>query len=344
MIKILLFLLTLFSFNTAVAQQNKKQFIKIVRAPSFGLPIDCTIGQDCWIMNYVDLGPDDGKKTDHACLERTYDAHKGTDFAISDGVAMTNGVNVLAAMDGTVKRVRDGETDRWPTKEDLKTVQEQRKECGNAIMIDHGDGWQSLYCHLKNGSVKVKPDQKIKKGDVIAQVGLSGFTQFPHVHFGILKDGKIIDPFTGTTNTEQCGKKGNALWDKDLALEYQPLIIQAAGFTDIIPVFSEIEKSGKTASTLDLGTDIMAFWVTILGARKGDEIAMEVKDPNGKTFTKREIVQEKNRARQFYYTGRKLENIDLIEGGYTGSVKVIRKDTDGKSREWNKAQAILVTP
>ena len=295
-------------------------------------------------MNYVDMGPDDGKKTDPFCLERTYDSHKGTDFAITDEKAMQRGVNVLAAMDGTIKKIRNGEPDRWPDDDELKKVQEERKECGNAILIDHGNNLQSLYCHLKNNSITVEPNQKVKKGDVIAQVGLSGLTQFPHIHFGIIKEGKVIDPFTGQTNTSQCGTKKGSFWNENIVLNYQPLIIHSAGFSNIIPVLENIEKDSQTNSFIQMDSELLAFWVTLFGSRTGDKITLTIKDPNGKIFTQREITQPKTRARQFYYTGRKLTNISLIEGGYTGTVKIIRKNKDGTTQEWDKTVAILVKP
>lgn len=295
-------------------------------------------------MNYVDMGPNDGQKTDPACLERTYDGHKGTDFAILDEKIMKNGVDVLAAMAGTVKRIRDGEPDRWPSDGDLEQVKKARKECGNAVLIDHGNDLETIYCHLKQGSITVKPDQKVKKGETIAQVGLSGFTQFPHVHFGIIQKGQIIDPFTNQSNSEKCGADKKSLWDQNLVLDYQPLIIQETGFRNILPDLDDIERQSKTPDALPMTSELMAFWVTLFGAREGDIITMEIKDPNGKIFTQRRIEQEKTRARQFYYTGKKLRHNPPQEGAYTGTVMVTRTDKNGEKQSWQKNREILITP
>lgn len=332
--------------KSGVAQENysPKSLIKIVKNPVFDLPIDCTIGENCWVMNYVDIGPDDGKKTDPACLNRTYDGHKGTDFAIRDELTMKNGVNILAAMDGTIKKVRNGETDRWPTAEDLAQTKEERKECGNAILIDHGNGLQSIYCHLQQNSISVKPNQKIKSGDVIGKVGLSGYTQFPHLHFGIIWEGTIIDPFTGQNNTGKCRVRKRKFWNKNLDLEYQQLTIQNSGFLNVAPNLKKLEKNATPIQKLPINSEILSFWVTLLGARTNDHIIIEIRDPNGKIFARREIIQPKTRARQFYYTGRKLNGTTLKEGAYTGLITVSRKDINDKDQSWSQTQAILITP
>lgn len=293
-------------------------------------------------MNYVDMGPDDDKKTDPACLNRTYDGHKGTDFMILDEKSMEKGVNVITPLAGTVTRIRDGEPDQWSTDEQLKEIKNQRKECGNAILVDHGDDLQTIYCHLKNGSVQVKPNQEVGQGDVLAQVGLSGLTQFPHLHFGIIKENQIIDPFTGQNNTQECGKKRGTLWNSDLEITYQPFVIQNLGFSTDIPALDTIEKDGSSPSEISLDSNILTFWVTLFGVQEGDDITLEIKDPNGKTFAKREVIQDKERTRQFYYAGRRTTKTPLIEGVYTGEI-TIKRNYKNQIIEDQKFSAILVT-
>ncbi len=338
MLKILVLLLVV-----ALPAMAQSPIMAIKRTPVFGLPIDCVVGEDCWVMSYVDYGVNDQKKTDSNCGARTYDGHKGTDFALLDGAAMGRGVNVLAAADGTVARLRNSEKDGWHTKDELEAIKESRKECGNGIFIDHGDGVETVYCHLKFNSITVKKDQRVKKGDKIAQVGQSGMTEFPHLHFGIIKGGQILDPFTGKDNEDECGMETKArgersLWDKNVNIKYQPLILQAAGFLNKAPDFEEIEREAPTPNTISLKQGALTFWVTILGAREGDKIQMEILDPNGKEFAARDITQERNRARQYYFVGKRVSIENTLEGAYTASVKISRGD-----QNWSKNAAILVT-
>lgn len=54
---------------------------------------------------------------------------------------------------------------------------------GNQVTIDHANGEFSMLVHLKHGSVRVKPDDGVKQGEVIAAVGVSGSAEEPHLHY-----------------------------------------------------------------------------------------------------------------------------------------------------------------
>jgi hypothetical protein len=322
--------------------KSSKPLITIKKTPHFNLPLDCVLGEDCWVMNYVDMGVEDGKSLDPACLNRTYENHKGTDIAILDEKIMEEGVNVIAPLDGIITKIRDGEDDLWANDVELEAIKAQRKECGNAVMIDHGNEVETIYCHMKKGSIKVKPNQKIKSGDIIGQIGLSGLTQFPHLHFGIVQEGKILDPFTGQNNLNSCGKKIGSLWNKELDIQYQPFVMHNAGFLNDIPDLNKLEKDGELKTHFSQNSDLLTYWAIILGAQEGDKITLEILDPNGKIFGKREIIQEVTRARQFYYTGRKTDKNSLIEGVYTAKVK-IEREYKGQIISDKKSSVVLIT-
>lgn len=57
---------------------------------------------------------------------------------------------------------------------------------GNHIVLDLGGGKYALYAHLKPGSVKVREGDTVKRGQVMAQVGNTGNTTAPHLHFHIM--------------------------------------------------------------------------------------------------------------------------------------------------------------
>ena len=52
-------------------------------------------------------------------------------------------------------------------------------------MLDHGGGEYSVYAHLKPGSLRVKPGDKVAAGRVIGQLGSSGNSTEPHLHFQV---------------------------------------------------------------------------------------------------------------------------------------------------------------
>jgi murein DD-endopeptidase MepM/ murein hydrolase activator NlpD len=63
---------------------------------------------------------------------------------------------------------------------------------GLKIAIDHHNGYQTWYAHLKE--IDVEPGEAVTKGKVIGAVGMTGETTGPHVHYQIMKDGAPVDP------------------------------------------------------------------------------------------------------------------------------------------------------
>lgn len=137
------------------------------------LPMDCCKPNSCAVQNYVDIDPGPAAR-DHACGSLTYDVHKGTDFRIGDLTAMRAGVAVLSTADGVVLGLRDGMADIDVRQTGPSAVKD--RECGNGVVLGHPDGWTTQYCHLRRGSVDVKKGQRIRTGQRLGLIGLSGKT------------------------------------------------------------------------------------------------------------------------------------------------------------------------
>jgi murein DD-endopeptidase MepM/ murein hydrolase activator NlpD len=63
---------------------------------------------------------------------------------------------------------------------------------GKSIYIDHGHGVFSMYCHLNDFSVK--EEDRVKKGQIIAKSGSTGFSNSPHLHWSVYVGGYAVDP------------------------------------------------------------------------------------------------------------------------------------------------------
>jgi murein DD-endopeptidase MepM/ murein hydrolase activator NlpD len=63
---------------------------------------------------------------------------------------------------------------------------------GNCVVVDHGFGYETYYAHLSR--IKVKPGQKVNRGEVIGLVGSTGTSTAPHLHYEVSKDGKKVNP------------------------------------------------------------------------------------------------------------------------------------------------------
>lgn len=61
------------------------------------------------------------------------------------------------------------------------------KDIGNFVLIDHGDGEFSLLVHMKPGSVRVKAGDVVAQGQEIGQIGFSGDSLFPHLHYSLME-------------------------------------------------------------------------------------------------------------------------------------------------------------
>jgi len=96
--------------------------------------------------------------------------HNGMD------IGAPQGTTIIAAADGTV------------------IVSGYVRGFGNCVIIDHGGGISTLYGHIREGGLMVKEGQEVKKGDKIAEVGSTGRSTGPHLHFTVLKGNTAVDP------------------------------------------------------------------------------------------------------------------------------------------------------
>jgi hypothetical protein len=62
---------------------------------------------------------------------------------------------------------------------------------GNYAVLDHGNGEFSVLAHLRQGTVKLQPGQQVKRGEKIGEVGSSGDSMFPHLHYQLQRDAKF---------------------------------------------------------------------------------------------------------------------------------------------------------
>jgi hypothetical protein len=95
--------------------------------------------------------------------------HAGMDFTASTGT------DIYATGDGVVE-----------------TVNFSYGGYGNEIVINHGYGYKTRYAHLSK--FKVRNGQKVKRGDVIGNVGNTGKSTGPHLHYEVLKNGNAVNP------------------------------------------------------------------------------------------------------------------------------------------------------
>ena len=71
---------------------------------------------------------------------------------------------------------------------------ERKAAYGNLLIIDHGNGLTTRFGHLSRSLVKV--GQKVKRGDIVALVGMTGRTTAPHLHYEVRRNDRPKNPWT----------------------------------------------------------------------------------------------------------------------------------------------------
>jgi murein DD-endopeptidase MepM/ murein hydrolase activator NlpD len=135
-------------------------------------------------VNYRRISDGFTYKRWHPILKR-YRAHLGIDYAASRGTP------IRAAGNGKIVQVG------------------RRGGYGKTITIRHDNGYKTLYAHMKGYKRGIKRGKWVKKGQVIGYVGSTGLSTGPHLHFGLYKNNRAINPnsVVKVTKSKLTGKK-----------------------------------------------------------------------------------------------------------------------------------------
>lgn len=159
-----------------------------------GLPGDAGF----YLSAFADHDPASGKVLDYNGGNRTYDGHKGIDYALWPfpwNKLDAGDVQVLAAAAGTIVAKADGNL--------------ADKHCGNAgdggewnyLALEHADGRMTIYGHLRHRSLTSKGVGKtVERGELLATAASSGNSSGPHLHFEVRAEAfakEWIDPYAG---------------------------------------------------------------------------------------------------------------------------------------------------
>ena len=282
---------------------------KNLKAFELSFPLQCSIGEDCFIASYVDLFYTKEQK-DYLCREHmTVNNNKGVKIRIRDVSAMENGIPVYAAASGMVIRKRDGIDDKLVTS-DTEAKEVQSIAHGNVIIIEHDDGYKTIYSHLAKDSINFELGDEVKRGDKIAKMGMSGFTKYPHLHFAVTYNDQPIDPFSGSKQNNECAAStSEALWEQkitDAFKRYRDTHILKTGFAKEDPKTHEILYGNYDTETLNDLTEKLVFWSYTQALEKNDRIVLSLFDPEGNLIDYKKNTLEKSYPQHIGYVGRKI--------------------------------------
>ncbi|MEP1207038.1 MAG: M23 family metallopeptidase [Rhizobiaceae bacterium] len=295
------------------------------QGPAFDLPMNCSGDTPCFVQNLVDMdkGP---RLRDPFCHAATFNKHKGTDIRLPRIADMRQWGDILAMADGVVTATRDSQPDRlMESQADRKRI--RGRECGNGVAINHGriDGrtYTAQYCHMENGSIVVNPGERVKRGQKIGLMGLSGATEFPHIHVSVRRDGIVVDPFTGSPAGTRCkaADTSGSLFSAD-ALKR----LQNGGFQHLLEDgFAGGQVNGKqvlkgTYKRPTLSSPLVYF-AKYINLRKGDFIRLSITGPGGEYARSQTKPLDRKKSTYTAYVGRKRPP---KPGIYRGQAELIR--------------------
>ncbi len=249
--KLLLSLLCILS-APALAQNNPQPNQAPNQAPQqqlpsikLSFPAQCQLGQTCYIAPNGD---------------------GALNIALPTQAEMQQGVPVVAALAGQVMQSRDGMADNKDTQYTIQKGQ----ECGNGILLRDPSGWQAQYCHLKNGSITVKPGDMVKAGQVIGQVGASGKADFPQLYFAVGFNGKAVNPFTPD------------IWAQPFKAPAIGLI--ASGLSTAPVNIQQLQQQTTSKNQFSFDDESVVAWVRVYGLQTGYKQRFEFYQPNGQLY------------------------------------------------------------
>ncbi len=232
-------------------------------------PLGGVPNQDWAIGNYVDVDPRPGVRADYRGGSYTYDGHNALDMGLPHFRRMDEGVQVRAAADGVVQVSLDGAYDRWSGSNPAPSG-----EVGNYLSIDHGGGLNTNYAHLKKGSVLVDVGDTVVAGQLLAEVGSSGQSSGPHLHFSVYQNGRPIETF----------QNPDLWWYDPLPYTGETPSVLDAGVSDHWPTSSELDYgllSQPVFPPTDSLTQLAVMWDYFSGIPVGSDISFSFRQPNG---------------------------------------------------------------
>lgn len=231
-------------------------------------PLRGVLNRDFYLHNYVDR---DGSAAvgDYTCGMKSYDGHLGTDITLRSFAEMDSGVIVQAAAPGTVAFVQDGLFDRnksWTG-----------GGLGNRVVLRHGDGFATVYGHLRASSIQVSVGESVDQGSPLGLVGSSGNSDVPHLHFELRQDDLPVDPFAGA-----CGGSISQ-WESQVAYQDTFLLI-SSGVTDQVMTLDLVKDPPTPVDTFTTADARVSMWVMLFNVPDGSTSRWRLYEPSGQLY------------------------------------------------------------
>jgi len=219
---------------------------------------------------------------------------------------MDTGVFVLAAAEGVVTFAIDTIFDR----EKRSVIS---KGLGNYLAISHPNKYYSYYGHLKKNSLRVAIGDTVLVGDTIAEVGSSGNSTDPHLHFELYYDSLfVVDPFQGPCGNPSSLWLRTPLYETEVNVWDQGMHNQQVDIDDLreraVTVTCCPFRFPKTSS------NPLIYWAHLYGLKKNTTLTIEWYNPDQILWFEYDFTFD--RDWWYYYLWSDILNTDLPEGNW----------------------------
>jgi murein DD-endopeptidase MepM/ murein hydrolase activator NlpD len=232
-----------------------------------GWPLGGRPYADYIISNYVDEDPASPGMKDYTgatgAAAKTYDGHSGVDMLMPSFRYVDNGTPVYASAPGTVSNVVQDQPDHNLTCE---------SQSWNVVIVKHANGYKTVYGHLRKNSVLVQIGQTVTAGQKIAEVGSSGCSTYPHLHFEV----------RDCTNTGIDSMPGMYVNPPPLYTKIAPTtFMDAVLASPVITSTSQMTNPGSSNPTSFKQDVNFSIGMTVAAGKPGDVLRLEFVDPSG---------------------------------------------------------------
>jgi hypothetical protein len=164
-------------------------------------------------------------------------------------------------------------------------------------------------------------------------VGLSGNTEFPHLHMTVRHAGEIVDPFAPDPATPQACADRAGLWTAQARarMPYRPGRVLNAGFTDAQITMAQLEAGDLRPVTAD--APLMVAYFRAISLLPGDTIEIDLRGPNGDSLAHtRGQPMVRWRAQEMTYVGKRRPPAGWPKGLYVAEYRIWRGGKVADSR------------
>ena len=278
---------------------------RVLESPDFGPTLAGTLGEDFYLVNYVDQGPVD-VVTDWACGSKSYDGHRGVDLTLRSFAQMDAGVPVLAPAPGRISEATDDQYDRnksWTNGGGL----------ANYVTIDHPNGLRTFYGHLRRNSITVEVGQAVAAGDTLGLVGSAGTSDHPHLHFQVMDGTEVLDPYAGSCSSPV------SLWAVQEPYQDRFAFIDG-GVTTVAMNLDVAKDPPPRADTVFSSAGRLSVWIHLANVSAGTRTVYRFIAPDGSEAASRTWANRNTYSMSWWWITQDIQGILSSPGTWTVEV------------------------